>query len=72
MDYIGNKKTLFRRLSQWAPLVLSVGASAAAAVDVARHVSAVEAFIVRIGSSDRCSASHFKRFSGPLRSPPSR
>ena len=49
MDDIGNNKTLFHRLSQWGPLVLSVGASAAAAVYVARHVSAVEAFIVRIG-----------------------
>jgi len=39
----------YHRLRQWGPLVLSVGLSAAAAVYVTRHVSVLEAFILRIG-----------------------
>jgi uncharacterized membrane protein YdjX (TVP38/TMEM64 family) len=44
-----SERTLFHKLSQWGPLVLSIGLSAAAAVYVARRVPVLESFILRIG-----------------------
>lgn len=49
MNTVESNSPLRRKLRQWAPLVLSIGLSAAAAVYVANHVAALESFIARIG-----------------------